>query len=378
MIYTDFKGKKISQLGMGCMRLPVINGRESDIDMEQTARMTQYAFQHGINYFDTAYGYHNGRSEAVMGEILKNYPRDSFYLATKFPGYDISNFGKEEEIFEEQLRRLQTDHVDFYLMHNICELNIDKYLDPQGKTLSYFRQQKENGRIVHWGFSFHGEYETLEAFLEVYGPYMEFGQLQLNYLDWEFQHAGKCLKLLESKGIPVVVMEPLRGGKLCSQTPEFEARLKALRPEADMREWAFRFIQSVPNILTVLSGMSSFDQMVQNIRTFEEEKKLNDEEMKELLAIASEMATVGTVPCTACRYCTSYCPQELDIPRLLDLYNEHSLTGGGFIAPMALQAMPVEKHPDACIACRACEAVCPQNIKIADVFEKFAGMLKNA
>ncbi len=376
MIYRKFQDLKLSALGMGAMRLPVIDGDDSRVDEEKTQAMVDLAMKQGVNYYDTAWGYHGGQSELVMGRALKKYPRDSFYLATKFPGYDLSNMDKVKEIFEKQLEKCGVDYFDFYLFHNVCEMNIDAYLDPKYGIFDYLMEQKKNGRIRHLGFSAHGNVEVMRRFLEAYGKEMEFCQIQLNYLDWEFQDAKEKVELISGYGIPVWVMEPLRGGKLASLAKEDEEKLKALRPDEKIPAWAFRFLQSIPQVTMVLSGMSSMEQMEENIRTFEEDRPLNEEEMKTLLSIAHEMVGKIALPCTACHYCVSHCPQGLDIPNLLSLYNEHCFTGGGFIAPMALSAIPKDKWPSACIGCRSCEAVCPQQIKISEAMADFTGKLE--
>ena len=375
MLYKDFQDLKLSALGMGAMRLPVVEGDDARIDEQAAADMVDYAMAHGINYYDTAWGYHNGNSELVMGRALKKYPRENFYLADKFPGYDLSNMDKVEEIFEEQLKKCGVSYFDFYLFHNVCEMNIDAYLDPKYGIFEYLMKQKENGRIRHLGFSAHGGYAVMERFLRAYGEKMEFCQIQLNYMDWEFQKAKEKVELLKQYGIPVWVMEPLRGGKLASLPSEDEKKLKALRPAEEIPAWAFRFLQTVPEVTVTLSGMSSREQMEANIRTFEEDRPLNEEEMETLLSVAGEMVKKTALPCTACHYCVSHCPQQLDIPSLLSLYNEHSVTEGGFIAPMALAAVAKEKWPSACIGCRSCEAVCPQQIKISEAMADFAGKL---
>lgn len=359
---------------MGAMRLPLKSNNDADIDEAATAEMVAYAMEHGINYYDTAWGYHDGKSEIIMGKILNKYPRDTYYLASKFPGYDLSNMPKVEEIFEKQLEKCGVEYFDFYLFHNVCEMNIDAYLDKSYGIFEYLMKQKENGRIRHLGFSAHGNCQVMERFLKRYGEYMEFCQIQLNYLDWTFQDAEKKVKLLEDYHIPVWVMEPLRGGKLAKLPETDEKILKTLRPEEGIPAWAFRFLQSIPSVTVVLSGMSNLPQLKENIATFEEHRPLDDSERKQLLAIADGMLN-GTLPCTACRYCTTHCPKGLDIPMLLDLYNEHSFTGGGFLAPMALMAQPQEKHPSACIGCRSCESVCPQQIKISEAMKDFASKL---
>lgn len=375
MIYRDFQDVKLSALGMGTMRLPVVDGDDSKIDEAAAFAMVDEAMARGVNYYDTAWGYHNGNSELVMGKALARHPREKFYLATKFPGYDLSNMGKVEEIFEKQLEKCQVEYFDFYLFHNVCEMNIDAYLDPKYGTYDYLLAQKKNGRIRHLGFSAHGDYDVMKRFLEAYGKDMEFCQIQLNYLDWDFQDAKRKVELLNQWNIPVWVMEPLRGGKLASLAPEDEAKLKALRPDEGIPAWAFRYLQSIPSVVVTLSGMSNMEQMKENIATFETDKPLNETELVTLHAIAQGMVKKIVLPCTACHYCTSHCPQGLDIPNLLSLYNEHCFTQGGFIAPMALSAIPADKQPSACIGCRSCEAVCPQGIKISEAMADFTAKL---
>ncbi len=374
MVYKNFKNLKLSALGMGCMRLPVIDNNDSNIDEQKTAEMVAYAMKNGINYYDTAWGYHNGNSEIVMGNVLSKYPRENYYLATKFPGYDISNMDKVEQIFEKQLEKCQVEYFDFYLFHNVCEMNIDAYLDEQYKIFEYLMKQKQNGRIRHLGFSAHGSYDIMRRFLEKYGESMEFCQIQLNYIDWTFQNAKSKIELLNQYHIPVWVMEPLRGGKIANLTKQDIQKLNTYRENTSAVEWAFRFLQTLPEVTMILSGMSNLEQLKQNIETFQTEKTLQKNEMDALLAIADGILN-GKLPCTSCRYCTSHCPQQLDIPRLLELYNEHTFTGGGFIAPMIMATIPKEKQPSACVGCRSCEAVCPQQIKISEAMSDFASKL---
>lgn len=371
MIYKEFQGLKLSALGMGALRLPIIGGDDTKIDEEKTAEMVAYAMEQGINYYDTAWGYHGGNSELVMGRVLKKYPREKFYLATKFPGHDLSNIDKVEEIFERQLEKCGVDYFDFYLFHNVCEMDIDEYLDEKYHIFDYLMEQKKNGRIRHLGFSAHGGYEVIKRFLDAYGAQMEFCQIQLNWLDWTFQDAKAKVELLSEYQIPVWVMEPLRGGKLCNLQKEEMEKLKAIRPQENAPGIAFRFLQSLPEVVMTLSGMSDLEQVKDNIRTFEREQPLNQEEFGALQEIADDILKAKTVPCTSCRYCVSHCPKGLDIPSLLKLYNEHSYTEGGFIAPMALMAVPEDKKPSACVGCRSCEAACPQQIKISEAMADF-------
>lgn len=372
MIYKKFADLSLSALGLGCMRLPVVDGDSARIDEEKSREMVAYAMKNGINYYDTAWGYHGGMSETVMGKLLRDYPRDSFYLASKFPGYELDNHGKIAEIFPRQLEKCQVEYFDFYLIHSVTEANIDRYLDPQYGTLSYVLEQKKNGRIRHLGFSFHGNAEVMRRFLEVYGDYMEFGQLQLNWLDWSFQDAKTMVAMLKERGIPVWVMEPVRGGSLATLTPEQTEELKRLRPDTNAVEWAFRFLQTIPEVTVTLSGMSNFDQLRENIATFSEEKPLNDTEWGTLMRFAEEKRGSKTLACTACRYCVDYCPQSLNIPYLISLYNETVYSGGTVVTRRGIASLKEDQHPASCIRCGACAEVCPQGIKIPDMMRECA------
>ncbi len=376
MVYKNYKGLKLSAIGMGNMRLPVMNGNDSEIDVKAAGEMIKYCMDSGVNYYDTAYGYHGGKSEIVVGELLKDYDRSSFYLASKFPGYDLSNMPKVKEIFEEQLSKCQVDYFDFYLFHNVCEMNVDAYLDPQYGIYDYLMEQKKNGRIKHLGFSAHGDIDCMKKFLDAYGKEMEFCQIELNYFDYSFQNAKGKVDLLNEWNIPIWVMEPVRGGQLATLSDEDAAKLRALRPDEDVPAWAFRFLQSIDGVTMILSGMSNIDQVRDNLKTFETEKPLNDEEMKVILGIADDMIRKTTVPCTACHYCVSHCPMGLDIPFLLKLYNEAMVSGSGdFIAPMRLASVDADKQPECCIGCHSCEQVCPQTIHIPDELRNFADKL---
>lgn len=375
MIYRDFQGIKLSGLGMGNMRLPVVDGNDSKVDLAEAEKIIDYAYEHGVNYFDTAYGYHGGTSEAAVRNALSKYPRESYYLADKFPGYDLSNMPKVKEIFEEQLERCGVDYFDFYLFHNVCELNIEQYLDPQYGIFDYLMEQKRNGRIRHLGFSCHGAMPVLRRFLDAYGEHMEFCQIQLNYVDWSLQHADEKVALLNERNIPVWVMEGVRGGRLVSLPEDAASKLRALRPDESVVSWAFRFLQSVKGVTMVLSGMSTMDQVKDNVAIWSEDKPLNEEEFKAITDVGRALFANGALPCTACHYCVSHCPMGLDIPHLITLYNEFSYSGKGFITSMNLQVLPEDKRPSACIGCHSCTAVCPQQLPIPETFAKFTEML---
>lgn len=374
MIYNNFADIKISSLGYGCMRFPLDeNGK---IDKAETKKLIDYAMANGINYYDTAWGYLGGESEIVTGELLSNYPRDSYYLASKFPGYDLNNMGKVEEIFERQLEKCGVEYFDFYLFHNVCELNIDGYLDPKFGIYDYLIKQKKNGRIKHLGFSTHGTYETITRFLDAYGKDMEFCQIQLNWLDWEFQNAKRVVELLDSLSIPVWVMEPVRGGRLTTLVPKYADKLKEVNSKRSLADWAFNFVKSIPSVTVTLSGMSTMEQLKENIEIFSKNDVLVKEEKDALITLGREITKVDALPCTGCKYCCEGCPMGINISRIVDLYNEYSYSGMGFRINMAISSMDEDKKPSACIGCQACEALCPQNIKISDMMKKFADVLK--
>lgn len=360
MIYCDFQDKKLSLLGFGAMRLPTCE--DENIDEAQVREMTRLAIERGVNYFDTAYPYHNGESERVMGRILNEYPRDSFYLATKYPGHQILSSGYDPSaIFEEQLEKCGVEYFDFYLLHNVYEKSIETYLNPKWGIIDYFKEQKRLGRIKHLGFSAHAQTECLKQFLDICGDDMEFCQIQLNYLDWTLQDAKAKYELLTERGIPVWVMEPVRGGRLANLTPEETAVLKELRPDESAAAWGFRFLQQLPNVKMVLSGMSNTEQMIDNLNTFANTRPLSEKELNALLDIAEGMK--DSVPCTACRYCCDGCPAGLDIPMLLSTYNE--LRFASLVNPaMRIEFLDESKKPSACIGCGKCSRICPQNIDI--------------
>ena len=285
MIYSDFQKEKLSLLGFGAMRLPCL--ADGSIDEAQVAEMVAMAMDAGVNYFDTAYPYHGGQSERVMGRILAHYPRESYYLATKYPGHQILSTGyNPAEIFEEQLQKCGVDYFDFYLLHNVNEKSMEVYMDPRWGIVDYFKEQKRLGRIRHLGFSSHAQVEGLEKFLDYCGADMEFCQIQLNYLDWTLQDAKTKCELLTKHNIPIWVMEPVRGGKLAKLPELQEEKLRSLRPEESSAAWCFRWLTEVPNVHVILSGMSDMEQMKDNVKTFSEEKPLTAEERAALEEIA--------------------------------------------------------------------------------------------
>lgn len=366
MICNEFQGKQLSRLGFGAMRLPVMG--DGSINVPLTREMVAVAIKNGVNYFDTAYPYHGGMSEVVMGDILSEYPRDSYYLATKYPGHQIAKEYHPNEIFEEQLKKCKVDYFDFYLLHNVYEKSIDNYKDPKWGIVDYFIEQKKMGRIKHLGFSCHGGVDVINEFLDLYGEHMEFCQIQLNYLDWTLQKAKEKYELLTSRGVAVWVMEPVRGGKLANLSESDRKKLQELRPQESIASWCFRFLLRLPNVKMILSGMSDMEQVVDNIKTFSVDRPISDFEEMVLYEIADNLK--AGVPCTACRYCVEGCPKGLDIPKLLALRNEFIISPTNLITTMQVESLAEDKRPDACVGCGACAKVCPQNINIPEELKK--------
>ncbi len=374
MIYRNFKDNKLSLLGFGAMRLPL--NADGSVDETTTTKMVELSIEKGVNFFDTAYPYHSGESERIMGEILENYPRDSYYLATKYPGHQITKPNDPNydpaAVFEEQLKKCKVDYFDFYLMHNVYENSIQEYTDPDWGIMDYFIEQKHLGKIKYLGFSTHGGLEVMEQFIDLYGEHLDFCQIQLNYLDWTLQDAKAKYEMLTQRGIPVWVMEPVRGGKLAKLDNESEALLKEFRPDSSIASWSFRFLQQLPNVTMILSGMSDMSQVEDNLKTFTEEKPLTEAEEKTLLEIAEKLK--DAIPCTSCRYCTDSCPAGLDIPFLLNMFNEVRVVPS-VNSYMRLDALGEDKQASACINCGKCLKLCPQNIDIPANMIKFTELL---
>lgn len=393
MIHNSFLGDEVGRLGFGAMRLPVVGDDQANIDQAQLDAMVDAAIAAGVNYFDTAYPYHGNMSEIALGKSLARYPRESFYLADKYPGHQIAKAYEPAAIFEEQLRKCGVDHFDFYLLHNVYENSIGVYTDEQWGIADYFVEQKRLGRIRHLGFSSHGRPDNLAAFLD-YGArkyaellkhdpqtaamfagenIMEFCQIQLNYLDWTLQRASEKCAMLEDAGIPVVAMEPLRGGRLVDLQDEQLGSMHAARADRTPVEWSFRWLQGIPNVKVILSGMSNLQQVEDNCDYFAELDPLSCDEDAMLMDVAETLK--GGVPCTACRYCISGCPQHIDIPVMLATYNDLQFASS-FTISMQMDAVPDGQRAADCIDCRACNRICPQHIDIPEVLSDLAGALE--
>ena len=388
MYYNELNGLKVSALGLGNMRLPKVEGQGEKIDREKAQEIIDYAMSHGITYFDTAYRYHGGESELFLGEAMKKYPRGSYLLASKFPGHMMEK--KEngmmgftsllaghpdttvDALFHEQLRKCQTDYFDFYLLHNVSEKSLVFYNDPEIGVVDYLLEQKREGKIRHLGFSSHAvSAETIDDFLKRYEGVFEFVQIQLNYMDWKIQDAKAKVEVIARHGLKIVVMEGVRGGRLANlPAPQME-KLQAVRPADSAARWALRWLQGIPEVAVVLSGMSTLDQIVENVETFREPNPVSPAEKELLQEVAESM--LSWVPCTACRYCTEGCPMELDIPRMIAAYN--GLKNGDHMAGYQPDEAQPSMDPRRCIGCGSCASICPQNIRIPEILQELAQML---
>ena len=360
---TNFKNITLPLLGMGSMRLPQSG---VDPDLDKTQEIVDYCFSQGVNYFDTAYFYHGGKSEVIMGKALAKYPRDSFYVADK---YHFSSEPDYKKQFEEQLKRLNMDRIDFYMLHSIMDTTVDEYMT--NGCIEYFLEQQEKGRITYLGFSLHGGLATLDTIIKKRS--WDFALIQLNYYDWYHSKAKDEYDMLVEANIPVMIMEPVHGGLLTSLTDESNKVLKNAEPDKSIASWAFRFVAGLPGVAVILTGMSTMEQARENIATIKENKPLSETDHKTLKeACILYNKTVG-VTCTSCGYCLDDCPLGLDIPMMLNYYND-SKSGGDWRLSQ-LSVLPDESQPKACTACGLCVGHCPQDIDIPKYLTEMAGKI---
>ena len=362
MFYKDFKGNKISTLGLGVMRLPSADGDPDKIDRVEGAKIIHRAIELGINYFDTAHIYQKTDSERFLGEVLKQYPRENYYLATKLYGSPTRDI---RQTFAQQLERLQTDYVDFYLLHSLDDETFPIYTDPKLGYIAFLQEMRAAGKIRYLGFSTHIAPEKLEQFLRYFDGF-DMALMQLNYVDWELLNGKRQYEILTEHGLPVWIMEPMKGGRLATLNEAACAILKQAAPERSIPSWGFRYLMGLENIQTVLSGMGSLEMLQDNAATFHEHKPLDVREQA-VLAQARE-AFIGDlgVPCSGCRYCCDNCPEGLDIPLLIRAYNEKSISGKTW----RITGLADTKGPECCLQCGACMKHCPQKINIPEVMEK--------
>ena len=367
MQYAEFRdGIRLSRLGMGNMRLPVLDQPGQPIDHEKAKAIIDEAMRQGINYYDTAYIYHNGESESFLGKALAEYPRNSFYIADKFNFQAQPDFRKQ---FDEQLERLQTDYIDFYMLHGIQDNFVDDIL-PSG-CIEYFDELRKQGKIRYLGFSFHASVDNLKKMLKAYR--WDFVQIQLNYYDWEYGNQRALYEILAEANIPVMVMEPVRGGLLAKLNPESKALLEKADPSASPASWALRWVKSLPAVCVILSGMGDLDMLADNVRTISESPDLSEKEMETVRNAAALLRREISLPCTGCRYCVPNCPKGLDIPSLLIAYNDYKSDSAWRL--MNLFGLPEENRPSACINCGKCTAHCPQGLSVPAAMEEMAKIM---
>ena len=366
MNYKPFKNISLSCLGMGNMRLPTRPDLPGNpIDREKSFEIIDYAMKNGVNYYDTAYVYNNGDSEKFLGEAMSKYPRESYYFATKF---NIGANPDYKAVFEEQLKRMNTDYFDFYLIHAVMDHNYQSYIN--SGCIEYFKELKKQGKIRYLGFSNHSSPDTLRKFIKLYD--WDFIQIQLNYYDWKYGSAKEEYETIAENNIPVIVMEPVRGGRLATLTEESCQLLKKEHSDWSIASWAFRWLQTLPQVQVVLSGMSDMEQIKDNISTFSADNALSDKDTETLFNAREMFKNQMQVPCTACRYCCDECPAGIDIPKILTTYNNYKLNGDWALGNLRSST---ESGPKDCIGCKKCTGHCPQSIKVPDIMKELAEKL---
>ena len=360
-------GEKFSLLGFGCMRLPLLEGSQ-EIDVPRATEMVDYALSQGVNYFDTAYMYHEGKSEAFIGGALARHPRDSFKIATKLPPWMVESEADIDRIFDEQLARCKVSYFDNYLIHNVSRSKLDRIR--KFNIIAKLNEKKRQGLIGSLGFSFHDGPSTLEVMVKEND--WDFAQIQLNYLDWEVQEAKELYRILSDNNLQAIIMEPVRGGALATLSESAVDILKKADPTASVPSWAIRFAASLPDVLTVLSGMSDMEQLKDNVSTMKRFSPITPAEQETIDLALDAYRRSGAVPCTACGYCMD-CPSGVDIPKVFAIYNGYRTTQVANTFLLHLGVLGEEKQPKNCIGCGECLPKCPQQLNIPDLMENVAG-----
>lgn len=367
---VPFKDTELSRLGLGTMRLPVkgIIKREANpiIDYKEAQKLVDFAIENGINYFDTAYMYHAGKSEKFIGTALSKYPRESYYLVDKLPIWMCKKCADMEKIFSNQLKRTGTAYFDNYLLHSLDKNNFEKC--EKFGAYDFLVEKQKQGLIKNIGFSFHGTIDDLKQIVSAH--HWDFAQIQLNYLDWKNQDAKTQYEILTEAAIPVIVMEPVRGGKLADIPKDAEKLFKNINSDASAASWAIKFVANLPNVVTILSGMNSIEQLQDNINTLTDFKPLTDSELQACFNAASIMNKKDVIPCTGCDYCAD-CPKGVKISTVFACYNEYK---NGDISEeeskKKYSEILAENNADVCIKCGKCASHCPQSIKIPEKLEE--------
>ncbi|MGN1146988.1 MAG: aldo/keto reductase [Lachnospiraceae bacterium] len=357
-------GITTSLLGFGCMRFPTTP--EGKIDEEKAQAMLDEAIAAGVNYIDTAYPYHNGESEPFVGRALKKYDRKSFYLATKLPAWLVNSVEDAEKYFNEQLARMQTDYVDFYLLHAMDKASWEKMVSLG--VVEYCEKLKAEGRIRYFGFSFHDSYEVFEEILNA--REWDFCQIQLNYMDADEQAGMKGYRLTEEKGVPLIIMEPVKGGSLAVFADDITEKFKALDADASTASYALRWVGSLPNVKVILSGMSNMEQVKDNLHTFAAFKPLSEKERKTIDEVVMLLRSRVQNGCTGCRYCMP-CPAGVDIPGNFSAWNTYHMYQNYNVVRWQWENELGEKgQAKNCVKCGKCEASCPQKLSIRADLER--------
>lgn len=362
-----------SKMGFGCMRLPLLDKNDpKSIDMLQFEQMVDAFMEAGNTYFDTAFVYHEGESEVALGKALvTRYPRESFTIATKCLAWALPNKEAAQECLDVSLKRLGTDYVDYYLLHNVGGKRTAKF-DEYGMW-DFAQEQKVAGKIRYVGFSIHDDTECLDRLLTAH-PEMDFVQLQVNYLDWDDPKfdAKRLMEVAAAHGKPVIIMEPARGGVLCKLPEDIAGILEEAKPGSTPAEWAYRFCWNLPNVIAVLSGMSTIDQARENLASYRDNKPFDDSERAALEKVMGELRSMASVPCTACGYCIEGCPSHVKIPDIMALLNLEEMTRDREFVKGLYSWQAAEGRASECIRCGACEDMCPQGIGIIEQLERAA------
>lgn len=371
----NYLGSDIKNLGFGLMRLPM---KDDVIDIEQTKNMVDAFMAKGFNYFDTAYVYIGGTSEVAAREaIVKRYPRDSFYLATKLAMWEVKEPGDMEKQLETSLSRAGVDYFDFYLIHSLqTGINIEN--TDKFNAWDFVLNAKKEGKVKHVGFSFHDTPEMLDDLLTKH-PEMEFVQLQINYADWDNEdvQSRKCYEVCMKHDKPVVIMEPVKGGSLAMMHPSIAKPMTDYAPDKSLASWAIRYAASLPGLITVLSGMSKEDQMQDNLTTMENFVPISDEEKEVIAKVVDGIRNTKSIPCTACKYCVDDCPMQINIPELFSIYNSYMVYNNMHAAKWAYNEATKERgKASECLHCGMCESHCPQHISIIENLEKIAELFE--